>query len=289
MVRTPLRLIASDEGVEDTTPEGAAPVDVVTDGAVTRRVSDAEMGTVRKTASERTAGVSTEAQGPQRSSTAARSSTMAGELRGSPTRRGRAPLVVGGVVAGAVIVGALVLGLKPAPATKASVAPGAPVAPSSAQVPVIARATPPGAQDRAEIRADAEFVHLEITVEQIDADVSLDGNVVAGRRLNLRVPKDRAVHVIGASAPGYVPFTQQVSFSSDVALSISLRRIHREAARPAAPVKARPARPEVPAKVEAPSKAPRPGHHVEPGMSLDDNAGPRLGGKDLDERNPYRP
>src|SRR5438128_3368239 len=124
VVRTPLRLIASDEGVEDTTPGGAVPVDVVTEnGAVTRRVSDAEMGTVRKTASERTAGVSTEAQKPPRHSSSVKlSKTMAGELR-TPTRRGRAPVVVGGVVVVAGIVGALVIGLKPAPATKASIVP----------------------------------------------------------------------------------------------------------------------------------------------------------------------
>src|SRR5205814_9056131 len=72
VVRTPLRLIANDEGADDTTPEGAVPVDIATDnGAITRRVSDAEMGTVRKTASERTAGVSTEAQKPKRSSSGA--------------------------------------------------------------------------------------------------------------------------------------------------------------------------------------------------------------------------
>ena len=64
----------------------------------------------------------------------------------------------------AVIVGALVFGLKRAPATKASVAVGGAVAPSSEQAAVTARSTMPGVQDRADTRSDAEIVHLEIAV-----------------------------------------------------------------------------------------------------------------------------
>jgi hypothetical protein len=148
--------------------------------------------------------------------------------------------------------------------------------------------TSPGVENPSDIRADAEIVRLEITVEQMDADVSLDGNVLAGHRLNLQFPKDHRIHTVSAAAPGYMPFSQQVSFSRDVTLSISLRRIHREPIRPAA-VKARPVRAESNGKMDGASKGPRPGRHVEPGMSLDDSPAPRPGLKDLDERNPYSP
>jgi hypothetical protein len=289
MVRTPLRLIARAESADETSPEGAAPVDILTEnGAVTRRVSDAEMGTVRKTAGDRTPAPVATPPRPNGSPSVTVNRTMAGELRG-PGRGGHVRWVVGGVVVLAAVVVALVLGLRGAPATKAGIDATRLVLPVPAPSPALVPPASPDVVNPSNTMAAPEIVRLEITVEQMDADVSLDGNVLAGHRLSIQVPKDRRIHTVSAAAPGYIPFNQQVSFSSDVTLSISLRRPQREPSRPAA-FKARPARPEAAnPNMEGASKAPRPARRVEPGMSLDDSPAPRPGPKDLDERNPYRP
>jgi hypothetical protein len=144
-----------------------------------------------------------------------------------------------------------------------------------------------------------DVIRLQITAEPVQAEVGLDGNVLAGHRLNLEVPKDRSIHVISATAPGYIPFNQQVSFSNDVVLNISLRRAHGSAGRPAsrqrpsAEAKAsvvgrtNPPAPQVESKPQSTGKRPT-SPRLEPGMDLDVPA-PRHGAKSLDERNPYRP
>ncbi len=139
----------------------------------------------------------------------------------------------------------------------------------------------------------AETIRLEIAAEPMEAVLSLDGNAVAGHRLSLEVPRDHGIHVISATAPGYVPFNQQVSFSRDVVLDISLKRGQTAQARqaPRARVPQASARPRsaptvVPAPVLAP--APRPAPAFEPGMNLERPA-TRSHAKPIDERNPYQP
>jgi hypothetical protein len=149
-----------------------------------------------------------------------------------------------------------------------------------------------------------EVIRLQITVDPVQAELGLDGNVLAGHRLNLEVPKDRGIHVISASAPGYVPFNQQVSFSNDVVLQINLRRGHGAVGRPLSRQSSSHARinpPEVgrssqPASVQVGSKPQSPGEprlapsapRTAPGMDLDMPASPH-GARAIDERNPYRP
>lgn len=172
--------------------------------------------------------------------------------------------------------------------------PGPPAHPSPSVPAVAPTALLPTPSPRA---ASAEVIRLQITVEPVQAEVGLDGNVLAGHHLNLEVPKDRSIHVVSATAPGYFPFNQQVSFSNDVVLHISLRRAHGSVARPTSrqrpsaeaktPVvsKSVPAAPQVDARPQSPGKrSPR----LEPGMDLDTPV-PRHGAKSLDERNPYRP
>ena len=155
------------------------------------------------------------------------------------------------------------------PQAKSSAAPAAPAAPSSPR-----------------IKTASETIRLGITAEPMEAQLSLDGNVLAGHQLNLEVPKDRGIHVLSASAPGYVPFNQQVSFSNDVVLKISLRRAHTLPARQVA--RARPSQVEPSAKSNVRSAPVPSGPGLVPGMNLE---GPsmRHNAKSIDERNPYKP
>jgi hypothetical protein len=136
------------------------------------------------------------------------------------------------------------------------------------------------------LKAATEVIRLEVAAEPMETELSLDGNVVAGHRLNLEVPKDRGIHVVSASAPGYIPFNQQVSFSNDVVLRISLHRAHTPPVRQVARLR--------PSKIESSPKSTfRPaavpaGSGLAPGMNL---VGPsmRPNAKPIDERNPYKP
>jgi hypothetical protein len=187
---------------------------------------------------------------------------------------------------------------RPAKAPEVAAPAPAPTAPSPAPAPVAAPHLPAAVAPSLGTKTP-DVIRLQITVDPVQAELGLDGNVLAGHRLNLEVPKDRGVHVVSASAPGYLPFNQQVVFSNDVVLNITLRRSsHAPAARPSA-------RQRTEAKTQASSRAaavaappveskpqtvkPRPtSGRMEPGMDLD-NPAPRHGAKSLDERNPYRP
>lgn len=144
----------------------------------------------------------------------------------------------------------------------------------------------PAAASPSQIRAVHDTIRIEVTAEPRTAELSLDGNVLAGHRLSLGVPKDRGIHVVSASAPGYIPFKQQVSFSSDVVLDISLRRARSTPVRQVASLRPsqRDSRPT--SSVRAATVQTDPG--IEPGMNLD---GPSLRrkAKPIDERNPYKP
>jgi len=197
--------------------------------------------------------------------------------------------------AGAVAVGVMVVVVALAMKSKHSAAPasvsaiGAPV-PKPAESPrpqTAAIPAAPAAVASPRIKAIPEIIRLEITAEPMETELSLDGNVMAGHRLNLEVPKDRGIHVVSASAPGYIPFNQQVSFSGDVVLKISLHRAHtpppvRQGAKP------RPSQIESSPKSNVRAAALWPAPGPQPGMNLD---GPSLrpSAKPIDERNPYKP
>jgi hypothetical protein len=146
--------------------------------------------------------------------------------------------------------------------------------------------TPPVAAMPSQIGAVRDTIRIEITAEPKAVELSLDGNVLGGHRLNLEVPKDRGIHVVSASAAGYIPFNQQVSFSSDVVLNISLHRaqlppVHQVARRRLSQHESIPKN-----SIRPATSQPDPG--IEPGMNLD---GPsmRHNAKPIDERNPYKP
>jgi hypothetical protein len=263
---TPLRLVAIEESPEEADDQSAAPARRITQNeAITRKVPASAM-------------IATETEK---------------SLRVEPRRflNWKIPLAAGGVtVAIMVIVIALATkgkstdAVTPAPTSAASAPvprqedPPQPQPPLTPPAPAVAQ--PP------EIKAVPEIIRLEIMAEPMEAELSLDGNVLAGHRLNLEVPKDRGIHVVSAAAPGYVPFNQQVSFSSDVVLNISLRREHKAPFRQAArqrsyQVESRPKSDVKPAAVQ-------PSSRLEPGMNLD-RPSTQPNAKPIDERNPYKP
>jgi hypothetical protein len=130
-----------------------------------------------------------------------------------------------------------------------------------------------------------ETIRLEIKVEPKEATLTLDENVVVGNRLQVEVPKDRSIHVVSASAPGFTPFNQKISYSGDVHLMIELRH-------PRTPVrsgmKPRPARIDSKAKSDSKPKIVPNQADVEPGMNLE-RPSKRRTSKQIDERDPYTP
>jgi len=273
--RTPLRLVA----IEETPPaedelrfpaeedESAAPVAVMSEqDMITRKVPEAEMIASQDT------------------------------FRDKPKHTPRTKMII--LVAGAaVVVGGIVAlvmrgkgGATPAQVSGAAAPAPAPVElppPQPAAIPVAPAAVPP---PRA--KANPDTIFLGITAEPMEAELSVDGNVMAGHRLNLEVPRDPGIHVVSAAAPGYIPFNQQVSFSSDVFLKISLRRAHTPSGHQVTKTRPTPVAPSPtknnakPAAAVSPSPTPGPG--LAPGMNLD---GPaiRHNAKPIDERNPYKP
>jgi hypothetical protein len=212
---TPLRLVAIEESplTEDEHSPSAnaersgAPISMMMEeNAITRRVPEADM--------------------------------IASMAAPAPPQR-RTPslklLLSGSAVAVVVAVAVIALALKgkgtatPAP-SRAVTAPVASPA-ESPQARPSAEPTASATPSSPRIKVASETIRLTVTAEPMEAELSLDGNVLAGHRLNLEVPKDRGIHVVSASAPGHVPFNQQVSFSNDVVLKISLRRAHTPPAR----------------------------------------------------------
>ena len=197
------------------------------------------------------------------------------------------PIAAVGVMIGVAVVALATKGKSPsAPAPVRAT--GTPV--RSAVAPAQSRpslASPaPAAASPSQVRAVHDTIRIEITAEPRAAELGLDGNVLAGHRLNLEVPRDRSIHVVSASAPGYIPFKQQVSFSSDVVLDISLHRAQSTPVRQLA--RLRPSQRESRTTNSVGPAAVQPDPRVEPGMNLD---GPSLRrkAKPIDERNPYKP
>ena len=255
--KTPLRLVAIEGGFRPAAEEEATPVvQISEEEAITRKVPESAIMTMQEA---------------------------------FPSKPNRAPrwqrFVPGGMIAVVVIGVVVALATK----GKGSASP-APLPKNSAHAP---QSEGPSVTPRlpapvlpSPVNPVPEVIRVQVTAEPKEAELSLDGNVLAGHRLNLGVPKDRGIHVVSASAAGYIPFNQQVSFSNDVVLTINLRRDHTPAFRQggrsrAAPVESRP-------KSDVAPVSGRPVPRVEPGMNLE---GPsvRPNAKAIDERNPYKP
>jgi hypothetical protein len=259
---TPLRLVAIEENPPAEDERSGAPVAMIGEqDAITRKVPESEM--------------------------IASQDTFRDEPKRSPGLK--IVLLASGVVA-LVIVLVVALAMKGRNATKPApvntiAAPA--LSPVELPQPQPAAALPtPIAAASPRTKPVPEVIRLGITAEPMETVLSLDGNVLAGHRLNLEVPRDRGIHVVSASAPGYVPFNQQVSFSSDVVLKISLHRAHTPPVRQWSRARPTPIESSPKINVRPTAVSPRPG--LEPGMNLD---GPsmRPNAKPIDERNPYKP
>jgi len=279
--KTPLRLVAIEESPPEEDEQVAAVEDLAPqDGTPVRAMAEHEAVTRRVEAAATIAAHETRISEPKRQS--------------SNWQR----LLPAAAVCLVLLVLAVGLYSKGKGASaKSSIAPPAPAPSPVASRPVLPvekpatpqLGNPPAAPAAAPspTKVASETIRLQITAEPVTAELSLDGNVMAGHRLNLEVPKERGIHVVSASAPGYLPFNQQVSFSSDVVLSISLRRSHAPAAVRQA---SRPQKAVFESKSRSSARAPavEPSQAVEPGMILE-SPRPRSNAKPIDERNPYAP
>jgi hypothetical protein len=262
MNTTPLRLVAIEESPPAADEKGGAPVSMMGEqDMITRKVPEAAL----------IASMDSAPSKPKRSSTSK-------------------ILVSAGALAVVLTVAVIALAMRgksppsPVPVNTTSVPVASPA--ESPQPAPVAAPTAATTASPTRLKAAPELIRLVITAEPMETELSLDGNVLAGHRLNLEVPQERGIHVVSASAPGYIPFNQQVSFSSDVILKISLHRAHTPTVRQAA--KPRPAQIESSPKSTIKQVAVPPGPGPAPGMNLE---GPtiRHNAKPIDERNPYKP
>jgi hypothetical protein len=130
----------------------------------------------------------------------------------------------------------------------------------------------------------AETSHLRISVRQPQATLTLDDGAVEGNLLDADVAKDVKIHVVFATAPGFLPQKKIVRFANDVYLDIDLRKAPappRGAAKRRSLQSVAKARTEP--KVDTPSK-----QAEEFGMTLERPTTRRLG-KKIDEKDPYAP
>ena len=129
-------------------------------------------------------------------------------------------------------------------------APGA-MTPASAPTIVQAAAAAPAGQP--------ELVEVAIRVSPASSLITVDGVAVADNPFRARYPRDARVHHVLASADGYEPKLEEVSFESDVSIDLSLEH-HNAPAPHRAPAPAPPPPPPAahPAKHAAAAPAPPP-------------------------------
>ena len=182
---------------------------------------------------------------------------------------------------GVVVVGVALWHMSRRPATEV-VASGV-VAPTPAPAPIPApvpsdpvRNAPPVARQPPPA---PETIQLVVTVEPKEATLRLDGKVIAENPFRAEVPRDRTMHVLRATAPGFAAEEQVISFSSDLRLNFDLNRSH-----PVVHTAIKRHPPHVPAKVQPASKS-----MEEPGEPLASPVVRRAPPTQIDERDPYSP
>lgn len=196
------------------------------------------------------------------------------EQAAAPARQTHKGLFVIAAVMVCGVVGNVALWRKsrePAVAAQVAALPseGREKAPSPREAPPVPALLPPT------IAPLPEGCHVEITVQEADAQLVLDGKMAEGNQIKLDVPKDDKLHLVEASAPGFLPFKRSVSYSQDVFLTISLQR-------PRGPGSSA-SKKDVTAGVKLEGK-----HADDQGMSSRSSAARRPASK-IDEDDPYAP
>jgi serine/threonine protein kinase len=87
---------------------------------------------------------------------------------------------------------------------------------------------PPAPAVPAVMHDEGDFLDLVVRVSPPSAQISIDGTSVVQNPFHARYPKDGQIHHIIASADGYEPKLEDISFANDVSVDVSLNR--REAA-----------------------------------------------------------
>jgi serine/threonine-protein kinase len=134
-----------------------------------------------------------------------------------------------------------------------------------------------------------EMIQLSITVAPPAAQLSIDGQPVPSNPFLGRFAKDPAMHLVRASAPGFLPKERLVSFADNVFVDLNL------VARPAAPTPPPPrrepprraieSRPVVVTPAPAPAAPPPP--VAAPARPTEISARPEPRRRAIDSNNPY--
>jgi serine/threonine-protein kinase len=134
----------------------------------------------------------------------------------------RRPVVIGGAI---VALGALgVFFLRSKDNAHANVANVAGDGRAAAETPSAAAAEPsaPRADDSAK-KGEPATVQIFIQVRPSSATVMIDGVRLGSNPFQAEVKSEKKTHVLHASAPGYLPLEQMITYSSDTHLEIALR------------------------------------------------------------------
>lgn len=154
-----------------------------------------------------------------------------------------------------------------------------------------------------------EPIELVVVTSPPEARASIDGVVVQGNPVRVKVDRDERLHTIRVEAPGFEPFERTVAFDESLVIKASLSRLV-ERTVPPAPVPAtarapapphRKPKPEVSSRPAASPAAPQPASARRPGRALpqlDESISPgddlRQGttiapDRAIDEKDPYQP
>lgn len=124
-----------------------------------------------------------------------------------------------------------------------------------------------------------DLIEVEIRVTPPEASVTIDGALVSGNPFRGKFPRGEAMREVRAEAPGFVPKSRALAFSSDIKMDLALERRVRAAVAPS-----RPSRVSTPAPrpVEPPKPVETPVHVPEINP-----AGGTKPTRPIDSSNPY--
>jgi serine/threonine-protein kinase len=141
-----------------------------------------------------------------------------------------------------------------------------------------------------------EPIELVVVTSPPEARASIDGVVVQGNPVRVKVDRDERLHTIRVEAPGFEPFERTVAFDESLVIKASLRRLV-ERTVPPAPVPAavrapaatlRKPKPAVSSRPAAPPPQPRPAESTSPGDDLRQGT-TTAPDRAIDEKDPYQP